>query len=110
MANPIRNLIDGNILQVDIIEDDNSIVGVIRSELNDECLIVHPLLYRPTKTRFKLFRSKFFEVMYKLKDEFGYQAIHSCTWNEKIVKLLFNGKAYSIGNHIRGVLYEYDMR
>jgi hypothetical protein len=114
MANPIRNIIDGQqfsgILQIDIIEDDDSIVGVIRTELNDDCMVVHPFLYSPTKTKFKLFRKEFFRVMYKLKDEFDYDAIHSCTWNEKMVRLLFNGKAYPIGEHIRGVLYEYDMR
>jgi hypothetical protein len=114
MANPIRNLIDGEqfngILQVDIIEDNDSIIGVIRTELNKECIVVHPLLYAPTKTKFKLFRDKFFESMYKLKSEFGFEAIHSCTWNEKMVKMLFNGKAYPIGEHVRGVLYEYDMR
>jgi hypothetical protein len=48
--------------------------------------------------------------MYKLKEEFGYVAIHGCTWNEKMVKMLLNGKAYKIGEHIGGVLYEYDMR
>ena len=114
MANPIRNLIDdqqsSNMLQIDIVEDDDSIVGIIRTELNDDCIVVHPILYSPTKTKFKLFRKEFFKAMYKLKDEFGYQAIHSCTWNEKMVKMLFNGKAYPIGEHKGGVLYEYDMR
>ena len=114
MANPIRNIIDGQqfsgILQVDIIEDNDSIVGVIRTELNDDCIVAHPLLYAPTKTKFKLFRKEFLKTMYKLKEEFGYEAIHFCTWNKKMVKMLFNGKAYKIGEHIRGVLYEYDMR
>ena len=114
MANPIRNIIDGQqfsgILQIDIIEDKNSVVGVVRTELNDECMVVHPLLYSPTPTKFRLFREEFFKAMYKLKEEFGYEVIHSCTWNKKMVKMLFNGKAYKIGEHIRGVLYEYDMR
>ena len=114
MANPIRNLIDGQqfsgILQIDIIEDKDSIIGVVRTELNDECMVVHPILYSPTATKFKLFHKEFFKAMYKLKEEFGYEAIHCCTWNEKMVKMLLDGKAYKIGEHTGGILYEYDMR
>ena len=110
MASPIRNLIHGNILQVDIIEDDNSVIGVVRSELNDGCLVVHPLLYSPTKTKVKRFVEECVKALRRISDEFGYPCFNLCTHNAKFIKMLFGEKAYVIGNHPEGVLYEYDMR
>jgi hypothetical protein len=110
MANPIRNLIDGNLLQVDIVEDNRGIVGVIRTELNDKCLIVHPILYNPSKGRLKLMRKTCIQIMYRLKDEFGYIAFNLCTHNTRFIDMLFGNTVYKIGDHLEGVLYEYDMR
>jgi len=107
MVNPIRFILGDKIIYVIIVDNGVDIVGLLKYELTEDMLLIHPTLYNPNKTKFKLFKVECFKSFKYFKEEYNYKAVHACTDNNKLIDMITNKEAYIIGNGEGGVLYEY---
>ena len=109
MVNPINTFFDNLHCQTLIIEDDEEILGVIKAECHQECLFLHPKLYKVNKQTLRIFKQKFLEFADSLRNNLYYEHCYADTEQGRWVKFLTNNKAKPVGKGIEGILYEYEL-
>jgi hypothetical protein len=106
MVKPIKAMHHGQLHATKIIEDDNSVVAVIRAELGDDVLLMHPIIYDITKTRLRLFEEAFLKYLKELKEEYNYDHWYGLTENTKLVNIMRLIKTKKITDIDGQTLYE----
>jgi|TARA_R110002110_G_scaffold135026_5_gene318840 hypothetical protein len=92
-----------------IVESEKEVIGIIRAELANDLVMVHPLIYIMTKDRYKLFKKEFFSFMDKLKIDYGYEHYYALTLNSRMVDTMSDGRAEAIGEILGRTLYECEI-
>lgn len=88
MEKPIKALFHDQLHCTRIVESEDDILAVIRAEIGDEALLLHPILYNPTRGRIKLFEEAVLKFVKELADEYNYEHWYVLTPHTRLVNLL----------------------
>tara|TARA_R110000822_G_scaffold133419_3_gene270838 strand:- start:289 stop:618 length:330 start_codon:yes stop_codon:yes gene_type:complete len=106
MVKPIKALHHGQVHATKIVEDDNSVVCVIRAELGEDALLIHPIIYDITKGRLQRFEEALLQFLAELKAEYGYEHWYALTTNTKLVRIMNLAQPKKIADIDGQTLYE----
>lgn len=109
MANQINYIHKEAVVEMSIVDNDIEIIGCVKAEITEKIALIHPFMYKPTKTNFLLLKKVFNKVVNRMKKYYDFYAVHAYTNNTKFVNMLTNKKAYPIGISKKGILYEYEI-
>ena len=84
--------------------------GLIRWELLEDVILVHPKLFKTTATYFKRLKDDMHNRMEMYKTMYGHNLFMTVTHNSKLANMLTNGKAEAVGTLAEGVVYIYDIK
>jgi len=116
MANLIKYLAKDVIQIVEIIDNGKEVIGVIRAEVGEDMLLMHPRIYSPTKTKFLEFRKSFEVFLRYMKSEYYYEKWHgllsmpSLSDNKKWADMISNNRAYPVKYIMGRPLYECEIQ
>ena len=73
MANQINYIHKEAVVEMSIVDNDIEIIGCIKAEITEKIALIHPFMYKPTKTNFlllkKVFNNKDFQSLSGLEPE-----------------------------------------
>ena len=102
MAKPIRVAVNKAVVATYILDNGKEIVGQIKVEIFADYVLVHPHLFKVTKTTCKAAQDLFKKVCRDMKAR-EYNAVHATTENAAMVRMITQGKA----REIMPSIYEY---
>jgi hypothetical protein len=88
MESPIKWLGHDELQCTKVVDDGIDIIGVIRAEIGDDALLIHPTLYNVSKERLQAFKEAFYSFLNDLREEYGYEHWYALTDNSKLVRMI----------------------
>ena len=109
MVNPINALFEDGITETFILEDDKEILGMIKADVSPSCVIIHPHLYKVTKTTFFKIKELLKEVTKSIHNRYGFTSVSAITHNHKFVNMITEGKAVVVMEKAGTRIYELEI-
>lgn len=109
MVNPISSLFKEGITETFILEDDREILGFIKADIYPYCVMIHPMLYKVSKTSFNSIKELLKEVTYSIHNKYGFESVSAITHNHKFVDMITEGRAVAVIKDTDTTIYELEI-
>jgi hypothetical protein len=107
MENLIEVFYNKTLYQTYIVEDNDSVIGVIKADCYKEFVLIHPRIYIVNKNSLRKYKDAFKQFINNLNLNLYYDHIYADTNKYNVVKFLTDKKAVCIGKGIEGMLYKH---
>jgi|TARA_R110000803_G_C11924571_1_gene314747 hypothetical protein len=109
MVNPISALFADGITETFILENEYEILGMIKADIGLGAVMIHPTLYKTTKTTVLAIKNLFKEVSKRMKDKYKFNVVSAVTHNYKFVNIITENKAIIVMQEDDNIVYEMEI-